>query len=786
MRATLVFPPSLCLPNTLYFALPVLAGALKRAGHQARLLDLNLVAADRFLTPERTESLISRARRYGASLSTSVGPFAARTFARSLAAAEKTLVAAPTSKANLRDTATFFDAAGFHRDFWTIVDALGFVYQLDPVLSPHRPDFLSTLLKNQHDDPWTPLTELHEELVDDVIRGDPGLIGICIAFPEQSAEAIRLARHVRRLRPDVHICVGGPLVSTYANAWLGSGELFRWVDSFCMGDGEACIVELCDALEGRRPMESVTNLVRANRDGGVVMPRNGRVVTPMSEVPLPDFDSFDWSLEFLPKPLWPLMLARGCYWGRCTFCSIGWRENFQKAPNDNVRRDVVDLVRRLGARWIQVQDSSMPPAAALSLARIMKQERLEAYWVGGMKPDVCFLDESYCHELAAGGCRSLLMGIESVNQRVLDRMDKGYRVADLPRMLTNLRTAGISVEPLWFVGFPGETRTEALTTVRWLYENRSRYGLTAFVGEYLLHPDTAVYEDPKRFGLELHGTHNDTVHYTAREGMQPEELHRLEVMLSGMNNRTLTCSGSHMPHLAERGLEVRGIGRPASLPEPAVAFCTELMPESGAPPECFTRAGRQALFVSDFGFRQRLEAAFPAIRDEWAAVPPAQRGIWTEEGAADGYWGTIPLFAAGHRVAATCDLAPTTAAILATVPELYTAGFSVVGARSRLPRHCGEDRTLLRCHLAIKIPEGSRFDVDGLDVRWVEGKTVVFDDTLPHWVRNDSDEEKVILLVDFRTPPAIAGDRTPSPEQVARDRQYYSRLFPEWNAQAAQ
>ncbi|HYC79349.1 MAG TPA: aspartyl/asparaginyl beta-hydroxylase domain-containing protein, partial [Planctomycetota bacterium] len=629
---------------------------------------------------------------------------------------------------------------------------------------------------------WSPLVELYEEsLLDACLAGAPEMIGVCVAFPEQAAEAPRLLAKLRRRAPGVHLAVGGPLVAAHADAWLADGWIFRWADSVCVGEGERTIVELCEALEGRRDLETVANLARVDSAGVVRRRGTEKTLTPAEYWPLPDFDGYDPSLAFNPAPVWPLMTARGCYWGRCTFCSIGWRENYRAADADPIRRDVVDLVKRYGARWIQLQDSSIPPRSALRLARAVKEEKLEVAWVGGMKPEACFLDPAYCRELAEGGCRSLLMGMESANQTILDRMDKGYRLDDLPRMLRNLRDAGVSTELLWFTGFPGETRGQALETVRWLNARRADYGMSAYVGGYLLHPDTEVYARPADFGVTPGVRENDSVRFATTEGMEGPETERLEAMLARMNNRTLVCNGSHVTLLDANGLDVSGFERPVTLPDEVVAFCTDFDPEPDARPEDLSPRGRQAFFRSDFGFRSRLEAAFPEILAEWRALPRTVRVPWYEDGAAEGLWELAGFYGAGRRVESIRRLAPRTAALLDSVPGIYTAGFSVLGPGTRLPRHCGEDRTLLRCHLALVIPPGSAFEVDGLSRDWIEGETLVFDDTLPHQARNDGDSEKVVLLIDFRAPSRLAQGLRQSPEQLARDRANFAALFPEWH-----
>ena len=43
-------------------------------------------------------------------------------------------------------------------------------------------------------------------------------------------------------------------------------------------------------------------------------------------------------------------------------------------------------------------------------------------------------------------------------------------------------------------------------------------------------------------------------------------------------------------------------------------------------------------------------------------------------------------------------------------------------------------------------------EVAGERVEWTEGDLVFFDDTYPHAVWNDTDEERVVLLFDFERP----------------------------------
>ena len=60
--------------------------------------------------------------------------------------------------------------------------------------------------------------------------------------------------------------------------------------------------------------------------------------------------------------------------------------------------------------------------------------------------------------------------------------------------------------------------------------------------------------------------------------------------------------------------------------------------------------------------------------------------------------------------------------------------------------------TRLTCHLPLIVPPGCGFRV-GNEVReWVEGKLLVFDDTIEHEAWNDSGEDRVVLIFDIGGP----------------------------------
>jgi beta-hydroxylase len=109
----------------------------------------------------------------------------------------------------------------------------------------------------------------------------------------------------------------------------------------------------------------------------------------------------------------------------------------------------------------------------------------------------------------------------------------------------------------------------------------------------------------------------------------------------------------------------------------------------------------------------------------------------------------------GRKIAENCSRCPETTRLIEAIPGIKTAFFSILAPRKHLPEHRGPYSGVLRYHLGLIVPrqkEACRIRVDSEVAHWEEGRSVVFDDTYMHEVWNDTDEERVVLFVDFARP----------------------------------
>lgn len=189
----------------------------------------------------------------------------------------------------------------------------------------------------------------------------------------------------------------------------------------------------------------------------------------------------------------------------------------------------------------------------------------------------------------------------------------------------------------------------------------------------------------------------------------------------------------------------------------------------------FTFLGRQSLIgdhpvyeTSPFHWTRELESHWRVIQDELQAllavrehlpsfheVSPDQKKISSED-----HWKTFIFYGFGYKSERNCQRCPQTARALSSIPNVKSAWFSILAPHYHIPPHRGVTKGVIRCHLGLIVPENREkcvMRVDDQICRWQEGQCLVFDDTYEHEVKNETDQQRVVLIIDVTRPMRLPG-----------------------------
>lgn len=119
-----------------------------------------------------------------------------------------------------------------------------------------------------------------------------------------------------------------------------------------------------------------------------------------------------------------------------------------------------------------------------------------------------------------------------------------------------------------------------------------------------------------------------------------------------------------------------------------------------------------------------------------------------------GAWGNMHFFAGPLRFKSAAELCPATMEIIERIrpKDFGLAYFSAQAPRTSIKPHYGPHNLRLRIHLGLIIPRDCSITIAKQTRTWEEGRCLVIDDSFLHFVRNDSDTTRFILLLDIWHP----------------------------------
>lgn len=516
-QIVLVFPPATD-PRSPHLALPALTAFLRQAGVRVRQIDADLEGMLALLHPAAVAEAVRACRHRFRRLP--AGPDQAA-LGRLLGVADYVAEHIGATPALLRTPATFYNPHTFMQARECINRALDLTSLANaPVqynVVPSRYDVAGFNASRVADlDALTadPRYNLFHSYYQDVLlpsinQDAPAVVGISILNYQQVVPGLALAR---ALKAQGHfVVIGGTLYSKFVTQLLQNPAFFRlFCDGIIPYEGETALLELLNQVTtGARDFAKVPNYIYLNALG---VPTMGRThLEDVANLPTPDFSDLPLGQYLTPEPVLPILTGKGCYFNLCKFCDIPFinsisKKKYRVRAAERVAADVVHLNERYGVRHFQVTDESMSPALLLGLAEAMEpHQHLNARFVGYARLEPGFTAEA-CRRIYQLGVRKLFFGLESGSQKMLDHMNKGIDMRQVPQVLQNCSDAGIAFHLFSIVGFPEETAADARETLDFFLNHKPllNHPRNSFdVHPFMLDLRTDYSSKAAQYGIEI-------------------------------------------------------------------------------------------------------------------------------------------------------------------------------------------------------------------------------------------------------------------------------------------
>ncbi len=262
----------------------------------------------------------------------------------------------------------------------------------------------------------------------------PAVIGFSLNYLSQALCTFAMIGFIRSRYPGVKIILGGGLITT----WLSNPEwqdpFHDLTDSYVTGQGEEPLLKLLS-------------------------------IQKVAEYAKPSYTDLLQNEYLSPGFVLPYTTSRGCFWKKCNFCPEKTENSpYSHIPPTTTIRDLQTLVQETSPSLIHFLDNALSPSSLIAIS----DNPPGVPWYGFARISTQLSDRDFCVSLKNSGCVMLKLGLESGNQNVLDRMEKGIDLHLASQVLGNLHAAGIATYVYLLFGTPAETLLEAQQTLSFI------------------------------------------------------------------------------------------------------------------------------------------------------------------------------------------------------------------------------------------------------------------------------------------------------------------------------
>jgi anaerobic magnesium-protoporphyrin IX monomethyl ester cyclase len=324
-------------------------------------------------------------------------------------------------------------------------------------------------------------------------------------------QAYDIAGNIKMANKNTVIVLGGPHIS------IGMGQSLesRHVDYAIYGEGEETMVELMEAIQkpaGDQPADfyAIKGLIFRDKEKVHCNPQRPRI-EDLDKLAYPAFHLF----EIDQYSAYPLFTSRGCPFG-CSFCSIKaiWGTLWRYRSAQNIIEEIEYARRRFN--WNNkpfniIDDSfNVIPERVMEFCRQLISRKLNIQWFSsGFRADRVPIDLAL--EMKKSGCIGVSVGVETVNEKVLEGLHKKTTVSEITEGCRNLAQAGIPVQAQFMIGNPGDTPKTIRESIE--YAQKQSFATVAF---YLAlpYPKTELWDYVKQNGRFLQEDYTEFHHFS--------------------------------------------------------------------------------------------------------------------------------------------------------------------------------------------------------------------------------------------------------------------------------
>ena len=312
---------------------------------------------------------------------------------------------------------------------------------------------------------------------------------------------VEIAGNIKDLLPESFVVLTGPHVSALPEESL---NLDKRVDAVASHEYDITLLELVSVLSGTKKLFDVRGIIFRERE---------KIITNVERKYIDDLDSLPFVSAVYKKhlnirnyfyahcryPVLSIFTSRGCN-AQCDFCvypeQMYGRRQRQRSP-ENIVAEFEYIAKELPqVREVLIDDDTFTfkQEHTMNFCELMIQKKIKIPWTvecrANLKYETMVL-------MKKAGCRLIVVGFESVDDRILRNIKKGITVERMRKFVEDARRAGVKIHACFMAGNRGETKETLMGSLQFAKQINAD---TCQFFPLMVYPGTEAYEWAKKEG----------------------------------------------------------------------------------------------------------------------------------------------------------------------------------------------------------------------------------------------------------------------------------------------
>ena len=368
----------------------------------------------------------------------------------------------------------------------------------DTFLMPYGIMYISSALKNYGADVTTQnLTYLKEDIISFfkkmILVKKINVIGLS-GYSWQCSELRKIIHIIKEISEDVTIVCGGGIITTQP---IIAMEALEFADIGIIGEGEECICELDEVLEGKKKISDVPGIVYKDDNRKWILTAERKFIKNIDNRPLPDREGFGYSWfvqRSHPEPYIGIFNSRSCVF-KCTFCYH--YEPYRQRSLDSVFEELDFIMEKYNyPSFIHFYDElfSINKEHIKEFCKRIKEYKIE-YEIYMRVTDIT---SDVVKLLQESGCRKIGLGLESYSNEILESMNKKITQQDIDRALKIIENEKIGFMGNFILGDINDTYETVKESLKFR-DMHPEYNINIYMIRTL--PGSYIYENAVQRGI---------------------------------------------------------------------------------------------------------------------------------------------------------------------------------------------------------------------------------------------------------------------------------------------